>query len=115
MENDFVLNEYIKTFGDVPPCVVSKTYNDEFYQQLMIKAITNNEPISIYDLTEELSDEEYDLVLPTEEQLDEEFNYLDKDTLSKLKSSDKGKDLIIKAPSMDKKELQKKIRDLLKE
>lgn len=46
---------------------------------------------------------------------EEDFNYLDKDTLSKLKSSSKGKDLIIKAPSMDKKELQKKIRDLLKE
>lgn len=45
----------------------------------------------------------------------EDFNYLDKDTLNKLKSSDKGKDLIIKAPSMDKKELQKKIKDLLKE
>lgn len=115
MENDFVLNEYIKTFGDVPPCVVSKTYNDEFYQQLMIKAITNNEPISIYDLTEELSDEEYDLVLPTEEQLDEEFNYLDKETMDKLKSSDKGKDLIMKAPTMERKALRKAIQDFLKE
>lgn len=46
---------------------------------------------------------------------EEDFNYLDKETLNKLKSSSKGKDLIIKAPNMDKKELQKQIRDLLKE
>lgn len=46
---------------------------------------------------------------------DEEFNYLDKETMDKLKSSDKGKDLILKAPTMEHKALRKAIQDFLKE
>lgn len=46
---------------------------------------------------------------------DEEFNYLDKETMDKLKASDKGKDLILKAPTMEHKALRKAIEDFLKE
>lgn len=51
----------------------------------------------------------------SEETEEKEFNYLDKETMEKLKSTDKGKDLILKAPTMDKKELRKAIKDYLKE
>lgn len=63
----------------------------------------------------------YGLVSPKEiyqyilDKKEKEFNYLDKETMEKLKSTDKGKDLILKAPTMDKKELRKAIKDYLKE
>lgn len=44
---------------------------------------------------------------------DEDFNYLDGDTMSKLKNDDKGKDLIMNAPSMKREELRKAIKEYL--
>lgn len=60
----------------------------------------------------DLFKEIYQYILDKKEK---EFNYLDKKTMEKLKSTDKGKDLILKAPTMDKKELRKAIQDYLKE
>lgn len=54
----------------------------------------------------------YEYILDKKEK---DFNYLDKETMDKLKSSDKGKDLILKAPTMEHKELRKAIQDFLKE
>lgn len=43
----------------------------------------------------------------------DDFNYLDADTMGKLKSSDEGKRLIMNAPKMQKEELKKAVTELL--
>lgn len=48
-----------------------------------------------------------------ESEEDEDFNYLDGDTMSKLKATEEGKDLIMNAPKMAKDELKKAIQDYL--
>lgn len=44
---------------------------------------------------------------------EEDFNYLDGDTMAKLKATKEGQDLIINAPKMAKDELKKAIKDYL--
>lgn len=44
---------------------------------------------------------------------DDDFNYLDGDTMTKLKATEEGKDLILNAPKMAKDELKKAIMDYL--
>lgn len=44
---------------------------------------------------------------------DDDFNYLDGDTMTKLKATEEGKDLILNAPKMAKEELKKAIMDYL--
>lgn len=48
-----------------------------------------------------------------DEEEQEDFNYLDSETMSKLRTSDKGKDLIMKAPTMKKEELKKLVKEYL--
>ncbi len=48
-----------------------------------------------------------------ESEEDEDFNYLDGDTMAKLKATKEGQDLIINAPKMAKDELKKAITDYL--
>lgn len=55
----------------------------------------------LYETKDEMKDEE------------EDFNYLDGDTMSKLKATKEGQDLIINAPKMAKDELKKAIKDYL--
>lgn len=47
------------------------------------------------------------------EEDEEDFNYLDGDTMTKLKATEEGKDLILNAPKMAKEELKKAIMDYL--
>ena len=44
---------------------------------------------------------------------DDDFNYLDDDTMTKLKATEQGKDLIMNAPKMAKDELKKAIIEYL--
>ena len=44
---------------------------------------------------------------------EDDFNYLDGDTMTKLKATEEGKDLIMNAPKMAKDELKKAIMDYL--
>lgn len=44
---------------------------------------------------------------------EEDFNYLDEDTMTKLKATEEGKDLIMNAPKMAKDELKKAIMEYL--
>ena len=44
---------------------------------------------------------------------EEDFNYLDDDTMTKLKATEEGKDLIMNAPKMAKDELKKAIMEYL--
>ena len=44
---------------------------------------------------------------------EDDFNYLDSDTMSKLKLTEEGKDLIMNAPKMAKDELKKAIMEYL--
>ena len=44
---------------------------------------------------------------------EDDFNYLDEDTMTKLKATEEGKDLIMNAPKMAKDELKKAIMDYL--
>ena len=44
---------------------------------------------------------------------EDDFNYLDSDTMSKLKLTEEGKDLIMNAPKMAKDELKKAIKEYL--
>ena len=44
---------------------------------------------------------------------EDDFNYLDSDTMSKLKLTEEGKDLIMNAPKMAKDELKKTIKEYL--
>ena len=44
---------------------------------------------------------------------DDDFNYLDGDTMTKLKATEEGKDLIMNAPKMAKDELKKAIMEYL--
>ena len=53
------------------------------------------------DVEEEIEDEE------------EDFNYLDADTIAKLKATEEGKDLILNAPNMAKEELVEAIKKYL--
>lgn len=55
----------------------------------------------LYETKDEMKDEE------------EDFNYLDGDTMSKLKATKEGQDLIINAPKMAKDELKKAIMEYL--
>lgn len=55
----------------------------------------------LYEAKDEMKDEE------------EDFNYLDGDTMSKLKATKEGQDLIINAPKMAKDELKKAIKEYL--
>ena len=55
----------------------------------------------LYETKDEMKDDE------------EDFNYLDGDTMSKLKATKEGQDLIINAPKMAKDELKKAIKDYL--
>lgn len=55
----------------------------------------------LYETKDEMKDEE------------EDFNYLDGDTMTKLKATEEGKDLIMNAPKMAKDELKKAIMDYL--
>jgi len=55
----------------------------------------------LYEAKDETKDEE------------EDFNYLDGDTMTKLKATKEGQDLIINAPKMAKDELKKAIKDYL--
>ena len=48
-----------------------------------------------------------------EEEQDEDFNYLDSETISKLKNDDKGKDIIMNAPTMKREELKKLVKEYL--
>lgn len=44
---------------------------------------------------------------------DDDFNYLDNDTMEKLKATEEGKDLIMNAPKMAKEELKAAIKKYL--
>lgn len=55
----------------------------------------------LYETKDEMKDEE------------EDFNYLDGDTMAKLKATKEGQDLIINAPKMAKDELKKAIMEYL--
>lgn len=44
---------------------------------------------------------------------DDDFNYLDEETMTKLKATKEGQDLIIKAPKMAKDELKKAVMEYL--
>lgn len=55
----------------------------------------------LYETKDEMKDDE------------EDFNYLDGDTMAKLKATKEGQDLIINAPKMAKDELKKAIKDYL--
>ena len=55
----------------------------------------------LYETKDEMKDDE------------EDFNYLDGDTMAKLKATKEGQDLIINAPKMAKDELKKAITDYL--
>lgn len=55
----------------------------------------------LYEAKDETKDEE------------EDFNYLDGDTMTKLKATKEGQDLIINAPKMAKDELKKAIKEYL--
>lgn len=55
----------------------------------------------LYETKDEMKDEE------------EDFNYLDGDTIAKLKATKEGQDLIINAPKMAKDELKKAIMEYL--
>ena len=44
---------------------------------------------------------------------EDDFNYLDEETMTKLKATEEGKDLIMNAPKMAKDELKKAIMDYL--
>lgn len=48
-----------------------------------------------------------------EEDEEDDWGYLDSDTIAKLKATEKGKDLIINAPTMAKEELKKAIQEYL--
>lgn len=55
----------------------------------------------LYETKDEMKDDE------------EDFNYLDGDTMAKLKATKEGQDLIINAPKMAKDELKKAIKEYL--
>lgn len=48
-----------------------------------------------------------------EDEEEDDFNYLDEETMTKLKATEEGKDLIMNAPKMAKDELKKAIMDYL--
>lgn len=48
-----------------------------------------------------------------DENEEDDFNYLDNDTMEKLKATEQGKDLIMNAPKMAKDELKKAIQEYL--
>ena len=48
-----------------------------------------------------------------EDDEEDDFNYLDEETMTKLKATEEGKDLIMNAPKMAKDELKKAIMDYL--
>lgn len=60
---------------------------------------------------EEIQEFLHDLYDHEEEQ--EDFNYLDNETISKLKADDKGKDIIMNAPTMKREELKKLVKEYL--
>lgn len=148
-----LMNEYIEKFGDLPPLITTKHYEDDFYQGLYKKALECGKPITVDELDKALENEEYDIdfnsfeerendmelnkikkllkeygasekeidnfikdLQETKEEIEDEddFNYFDSDTMTKLKATDKGKDLIMKAPTMKKEELKKLISEYLK-
>lgn len=74
------------------------------------------EALKMRDLEEEEIKEFLHDLFDGEEEIEDEddFNYFDSDTMTKLKATDKGKDLIMKAPTMKKEELKKLIGEYLK-
>lgn len=147
-----LMNDYIKEFGELPPLVATKHYEDEFYQELYKKALESGKPITVEELDKALENEEYDIDFNSFEEgdndmelnkikkllkdygasdkeinnfikdlqedkeeieEDEDFNYLDSETMNKLRADDKGKDIIMNAPSMKKEELKKLVKEYL--
>ena len=147
-----LMNDYIEKFGELPPLVATKHYEDDFYQELYKKALERGNRMTGEDRDKALENEEYDIdfksfekgdddmelnkikkLLKTygasdneinnfisdlqedkeEIEEDEDFNYLDSETMNKLKADDKGKDIIMNAPTMKREELKKLVKEYL--
>lgn len=87
----------------------------EKIRKLLKEYGASEEEINNFITDLENTKEKIDNIEKSEDTDNEEFNYLDKETMDKLKSSEKGKDLILKAPTMERKALRKAIQDFLKE
>lgn len=148
-----LMNDYIEKFGELPPLVATKHYEDDFYQELYKKSLESGKPITGEDIDKALENEEYDIDFKSFEKGDEDMdlnkikkllktygasdneitnfvndlqetkeevedeedvNYLSKETMDKLKATDKGKDIIMNAPTMKREELRKAIKEYLK-
>lgn len=62
----------------------------------------------LYEMKDDIKDDMEDSI-----EEDDDFNYLDGDTMAKLKATEEGQNLIINAPKMAKDELKKAITEYL--
>lgn len=62
----------------------------------------------LYEMKDDIKDDMEDSI-----EEDDDFNYLDGDTMTKLKATEEGQNLIINAPKMAKDELKKAITEYL--
>lgn len=62
-----VLDEYVAKFGELPPLLMTLSYDSEVYKIAMEKAIKRGAKLDIDDIDELSDDMEYDVELPDEE------------------------------------------------
>lgn len=68
---DQVIKEYIDVFGEMPPADAVISYYDNFYQDLMKKAIKSGKKITAETLEKSIDFKEYDYVID-EDEIDEQ-------------------------------------------
>lgn len=75
---DEIIEEYIKKFNELPPADIVISYYDDFYQDLMKKAIKDNKKITKETLEKAIDPKKYDYVIDEgeidEQQLKKYFN-----------------------------------------
>lgn len=68
---DKVIKEYIGVFGELPPADAVLSYYDNFYQDLMKKAIKSGKKITAETLEKAIDLKKYDYVID-EDEIDKE-------------------------------------------
>ena len=68
---DKVIKEYIGVFGELPPADVVISYYNDFYQDLMKKAIKSGKKITAETLEKAIDFKKYDYVID-EDEIDKE-------------------------------------------
>lgn len=61
MNEEKIIEEYVKKFGELPPNDAVISYYDELYQKLMEKSIETNRPITPEILEKAIGDKPYDI------------------------------------------------------